>query len=77
AAAIRHEPARGIQPFQVPRLAGQKPDNPARLTQHRRQRPPSQAGNLNELATARSTPPARYRADFRQGLHYEISVQRY
>jgi purine-binding chemotaxis protein CheW len=38
---------------------------------------PSQAGNLKVLDTARWVMPDRYRDDFRQGLHYVISVQGY
>ncbi|AIZ33441.1 CheW domain-containing protein [Pseudomonas sp. K1(2024)] len=36
-----------------------------------------QAGNLKVLDTARWVMPDRYRDDFRQGLHYVISVQGY
>ncbi|MBK5000725.1 chemotaxis protein CheW [Pseudomonas sp. S31] len=36
-----------------------------------------QAGNLKVLDTARWVMPDRYREDFRQGLHYVISVQGY
>ncbi|CAG8867964.1 hypothetical protein PS627_02725 [Pseudomonas fluorescens] len=38
---------------------------------------PCQAGNLKVLDTARWVMPDRYRDDFRQGLHYVISVQGY
>lgn len=37
----------------------------------------SQSGNLNVLDTARWVMPERYRADFRDGLQYVISVQGY
>ena len=36
---------------------------------------PSQGGKLNVLDTARWVMPERYRADFREGLQYVISVQ--
>ncbi|WP_300725912.1 chemotaxis protein CheW [Pseudomonas sp.] len=38
---------------------------------------PGQSGNLNVLDTARWVMPERYRADFRDGLQYVISVQGY
>ncbi len=38
---------------------------------------PCQAGNLKVLDTARWVMPDRYRADFRDGLQYVISVQGY
>lgn len=38
---------------------------------------PSQSGNLKVLDTARWVMPDRYRADFREGLQYVISVQGY
>ncbi|UVE16349.1 chemotaxis protein CheW [Pseudomonas sp. LS44] len=38
---------------------------------------PCQAGNLKVLDTARWVMPDRYRADFREGLQYVISVQGY